>query len=182
MPRLRTVSTRDPGGRGSTTGVATATSTSTGRPLGTAEVERVKALVIPPAWRDVWISPYPNAPPAGGRHRRGRAAAVPLPPRVAREARRGEVRPGHRDGHQAARRARSGSGRTSPDATSPGTPRSRPRSASSTSAASGSGPTPTPSRTAATGSPPSSAGTSAATATAGSSPSPASPASTTRSA
>ncbi|MFI5952384.1 DNA topoisomerase IB [Cryptosporangium sp. NPDC051539] len=24
------------------------------------EVARVKALVIPPAWRDVWISPYPN--------------------------------------------------------------------------------------------------------------------------
>jgi DNA topoisomerase IB len=32
-----------------------------GSPLGPAEVERVKALVIPPAWRDVWISPYPNA-------------------------------------------------------------------------------------------------------------------------
>ena len=23
-------------------------------------IERIKALVIPPAWRDVWISPYPN--------------------------------------------------------------------------------------------------------------------------
>jgi len=32
-----------------------------GQRLGTAEVARVKALVIPPAWRDVWISPHPNA-------------------------------------------------------------------------------------------------------------------------
>jgi DNA topoisomerase IB len=32
-----------------------------GSPLGPAEVERVKSLVIPPAWQDVWISPYPNA-------------------------------------------------------------------------------------------------------------------------
>ena len=32
-----------------------------GTPLGKEEVERVKALVIPPAWRDVWVSPYPNA-------------------------------------------------------------------------------------------------------------------------
>jgi DNA topoisomerase IB len=32
-----------------------------GTPLGPAEVARVKALVIPPAWRNVWISPYPNA-------------------------------------------------------------------------------------------------------------------------
>ena len=23
-------------------------------------VERIRALVIPPAWRDVWICPYPN--------------------------------------------------------------------------------------------------------------------------
>jgi len=32
-----------------------------GSKLGKEEVERVKALVIPPAWRNVWISPYPNA-------------------------------------------------------------------------------------------------------------------------
>jgi DNA topoisomerase IB len=30
-----------------------------GRPLPAAEVERCKALVIPPAWRQVWISPDP---------------------------------------------------------------------------------------------------------------------------
>ncbi|SMD17180.1 DNA topoisomerase IB [Lentzea albidocapillata] len=31
-----------------------------GGALSTSDVERVKALVIPPAWRDVWISPHPN--------------------------------------------------------------------------------------------------------------------------
>jgi DNA topoisomerase IB len=31
-----------------------------GRPLAPEDVARCKALVIPPAWRDVWISPYPN--------------------------------------------------------------------------------------------------------------------------
>lgn len=32
----------------------------TGKPLPADAVARVKALVIPPAWRDVWISPHPN--------------------------------------------------------------------------------------------------------------------------
>lgn len=31
-----------------------------GEPLPAEAVARVKALVIPPAWRDVWISPHPN--------------------------------------------------------------------------------------------------------------------------
>ena len=31
-----------------------------GRRLGTADVARCKALVIPPAWRDVWICPLAN--------------------------------------------------------------------------------------------------------------------------
>ena len=31
-----------------------------GSAIGPEERERVKALVIPPAWRDVWISPYRN--------------------------------------------------------------------------------------------------------------------------
>ncbi len=31
-----------------------------GGPLPDADRERIAALVIPPAWRDVWISPYPN--------------------------------------------------------------------------------------------------------------------------
>ena len=61
MPRLRTVSTRDPGWRRIRHGRGHRYLDVDGRPLGRAEVERVKALVIPPAWRDVWISPYPNA-------------------------------------------------------------------------------------------------------------------------
>ncbi len=31
-----------------------------GERLPVEDVERIKALVIPPAWKDVWISPYPN--------------------------------------------------------------------------------------------------------------------------
>ena len=99
--------------------------------------------VIPPAWRDVWISPYPNAPPAGGRHRRGRPAAVPLPPGLAGQARRGEVRPRHRDGHRAARRcARAAPAPTStPSGLTRDTRAAPRRSAWSTSAASASAPT-----------------------------------------
>ncbi|MET9229400.1 DNA topoisomerase IB [Lentzea sp. NPDC003310] len=33
---------------------------ATGATLSAADAARVKALVIPPAWRDVWISPHPN--------------------------------------------------------------------------------------------------------------------------
>ena len=61
MPRLRTVSTRDPGWKRVRHGRGFRYLDVDGSPLGPAEVERVKALVIPPAWRDVWISPYPNA-------------------------------------------------------------------------------------------------------------------------
>jgi DNA topoisomerase IB len=61
MPRLRTVSTRDPGWKRVHHGRGFRYLDVDGTPLGKAEVERVKALVIPPAWRDVWISPYPNA-------------------------------------------------------------------------------------------------------------------------
>jgi DNA topoisomerase IB len=34
---------------------------SHGEPLGDSELERIEGLVIPPAWRDVWISPNPAA-------------------------------------------------------------------------------------------------------------------------
>ncbi|GGU57055.1 DNA topoisomerase IB [Lentzea flava] len=33
---------------------------ATGQRLAPEDVARVKALVIPPAWREVWISPHPN--------------------------------------------------------------------------------------------------------------------------
>jgi DNA topoisomerase-1 len=61
MPRLRTVSTRDPGWTRVRHGRGHRYLDVDGSPLGAQEVARVKALVIPPAWRDVWISPYPNA-------------------------------------------------------------------------------------------------------------------------
>jgi DNA topoisomerase I len=61
MPRLRTVSSRDPGWRRVHHGRGYRYLDVDGSPLGKAEVQRVKALVIPPAWREVWISPYPNA-------------------------------------------------------------------------------------------------------------------------
>jgi DNA topoisomerase IB len=31
-----------------------------GRPVSAADRARIRALVIPPAWRDVWICPWPN--------------------------------------------------------------------------------------------------------------------------
>ena len=38
-----------------------------------AELHRIKALAIPPAWNDVWISPFPNSHlQATGRDARGR--------------------------------------------------------------------------------------------------------------
>src|SRR6476661_3331758 len=61
MPRLRTVSTRDPGWTRVRHGRGHRYLDVDGSPLGPDEVARVKALVIPPAWRDVWISPFPNA-------------------------------------------------------------------------------------------------------------------------
>jgi DNA topoisomerase IB len=61
MPRLRTVSTRDPGWKRVRHGRGHRYLDVDGSRLGPAEVARVKALVIPPAWRDVWISPHPNA-------------------------------------------------------------------------------------------------------------------------
>ena len=45
-----------------------------GRPLkDAADLQRIRALVIPPAWTDVWICPYPNGHlQATGRDARGR--------------------------------------------------------------------------------------------------------------
>ena len=61
MPRLRRVSTQDPGWSRRHHGRGYRYLDVDGTPLPKAEVERIKALVIPPAWRNVWISPYPNA-------------------------------------------------------------------------------------------------------------------------
>ncbi len=58
--RLRRSNTAGPGWTRRRHGKGFRYATTTGEPLGPDEVARVKALVIPPAWRDVWISPHPN--------------------------------------------------------------------------------------------------------------------------
>jgi DNA topoisomerase I len=58
--RLRTVSPADVGWTRRRTGRGFTYLDSAGQPLPAAEVARIKALVIPPAWNDVWICPYPN--------------------------------------------------------------------------------------------------------------------------
>ena len=61
MTRLRRSDPRSPGIRRVRHGRGFRYLDVDGSPLGPVEVARVKALVIPPAWRDVWVSPYPNA-------------------------------------------------------------------------------------------------------------------------
>lgn len=53
--RLRTVSQHDPGWRRIRSGRGFRYVDSAGDPLGPEQVLRIKALVIPPAWSDVWI-------------------------------------------------------------------------------------------------------------------------------
>lgn len=60
MPRLRTVSPREPGWTRRRAGKGFVYLDHTGRRLPPAEVERCKLLVIPPAWKDVWICPISN--------------------------------------------------------------------------------------------------------------------------
>ncbi|WP_153504770.1 DNA topoisomerase IB [Cumulibacter manganitolerans] len=58
--RLRRVDPRTPGWSRRRAGKGFSYRDQHGRPLPPEDVERVKSLAIPPAWRDVWISPYPN--------------------------------------------------------------------------------------------------------------------------
>ncbi|MGC3993856.1 MAG: DNA topoisomerase IB [Propionicimonas sp.] len=60
MPRLRRVSPNVPGWRRTRHGRGFSYTDAEGRPLTAEERDRVAALVIPPAWRDVWICPYAN--------------------------------------------------------------------------------------------------------------------------
>ncbi|WP_130014608.1 DNA topoisomerase IB [Serinicoccus sediminis] len=60
MPRLRTVSPATPGWTRRRSGKGFSYLDAQGRRLGAEEVARVKALVIPPAWKDVWICPHPS--------------------------------------------------------------------------------------------------------------------------
>jgi DNA topoisomerase-1 len=58
--RLRTVSPNQRGWTRRRAGKGFVYLDANGQRLGGEDVERIKALVIPPAWQDVWICPYPN--------------------------------------------------------------------------------------------------------------------------
>ena len=60
MVRLRRTSPDQPGWARRRAGRGFVYLDTGGDRLPAEEVERVKALVIPPAWQDVWITPYPN--------------------------------------------------------------------------------------------------------------------------
>jgi DNA topoisomerase IB len=60
VPRLRRVAASSAGWHRRRAGRGFSYTDSEGNPLGPADVERIRALAIPPAWRDVWICPYPN--------------------------------------------------------------------------------------------------------------------------
>jgi DNA topoisomerase IB len=57
VTRLRTVSCQDPGWTRRRRGRGFEYLDEDGRPLDPEQVERVRALVIPPAWQEVWICP-----------------------------------------------------------------------------------------------------------------------------
>lgn len=60
MPRLRTVSPNTPGWRRRRSGRGFTYLDEHGRRLEASDVERVRSLAIPPAWKDVWICPHAN--------------------------------------------------------------------------------------------------------------------------
>jgi DNA topoisomerase-1 len=60
MVRLRTVSPNDPGFTRRRSGKGFSYLDEKGARLGAPEVARIKALVIPPAWQDVWICRFAN--------------------------------------------------------------------------------------------------------------------------
>lgn len=60
MARLRRSSRHHPGWTRRHAGRGFAYFDSAGNRLGPTETQRAKDLVIPPAWRGVWICPYPN--------------------------------------------------------------------------------------------------------------------------
>jgi DNA topoisomerase-1 len=60
MTRLRRVSPRSRGWTRRRVGTGFRYTDADGHPLPASEVDRIRALAIPPAWRDVWICPVPN--------------------------------------------------------------------------------------------------------------------------
>jgi DNA topoisomerase I len=60
MPRLRRTFPDQPGWTRRRSGKGFVYRDQHGNPLDADQVQRCKDLVIPPAWKDVWITPYPN--------------------------------------------------------------------------------------------------------------------------
>ncbi len=60
MVRLRTVSPHSRGWTRRRAGSGFVHLDHAGERLDPGDVERVKALAIPPAWKDVWICPHPR--------------------------------------------------------------------------------------------------------------------------
>jgi DNA topoisomerase I len=60
MPRLRTTSPDQPGWTRRRAGKGFVYLDESGRKLSAANSQRARDLVIPPAWTDVWITPYEN--------------------------------------------------------------------------------------------------------------------------
>lgn len=60
MVRLRTVSAKDPGWTRRRAGRGFVYLDELGRRLDQEDRERCRLLVIPPAWQEVWICPFPN--------------------------------------------------------------------------------------------------------------------------
>ena len=60
MPRLRTTSPDQPGWTRRRAGKGFVYLDEHGRKLSAAKSQRARDLVIPPAWTDVWITPYEN--------------------------------------------------------------------------------------------------------------------------
>jgi DNA topoisomerase-1 len=61
MPRLKRVDTSEPGIARVRRGRGFAYRDPSGRPItGGEELDRIRRLAIPPAWKDVWICPFPS--------------------------------------------------------------------------------------------------------------------------
>jgi len=60
MPRLRRTSPEQPGWTRRRAGRGFVYLDQHGERLPAEDAQRVRDLVIPPAWRDVWVTPYPN--------------------------------------------------------------------------------------------------------------------------
>jgi DNA topoisomerase I len=60
MPRLRRSDVSGPGIHRVKRGTGFAFVDESGRPASAADAARARALVLPPAWTDVWVAPYAN--------------------------------------------------------------------------------------------------------------------------